>query len=311
MSEDSHSFSHNDNGSADETDVAFAAEAAAQAVEEADAATAHQGAAQGHQQLAMGSSYAQHQQQQRQGQELVICNICGRGEDDRPILRFPPLHHQDDEIYLHVFCGKTASILPNVNRPDMEILSKAGLKNKFGIGPEVNAALARSRCAVLNQQGAKEKQFYLVKEFEAHLAAVKNINIPARQAEPFPPIHYADHMNDMQPHAETLDNFGQDPHDPHLYLDMNPAPVENHFPVHKMISHPIHKEIPHKANAARHDKPGRRSEDISSDSNIYTSDGKVKCGCGGTHLPAGRRSHEMTKRHQKWLEENGMQGTSI
>jgi len=149
----------------------------------------------------------------------VCCRICGRGDEDgRPLLRFIPVEHCpaaaeaspsvqtfSQDICLHIFCGKTASILPSVAKPELEILTKAGLKNKHGIGPEVNAALARTRCAVLataslmmqtglannnnsinnnsattqqqqqqhhmqqlQQLPGKEKQFYLVREFEAH-----------------------------------------------------------------------------------------------------------------------------------------------
>lgn len=123
--------------------------------------------------------------------EPAVCRICGKA-DDRPILRFLPVldyalavmaaapHVQTFhcDIYLHVFCGKTASILSNVNQPELEILTKAGLKNKHGIGPEVNAALSRTRCAILQEEkGTKEKQFYLVREFEANLAVIRHTHI--------------------------------------------------------------------------------------------------------------------------------------
>jgi hypothetical protein len=187
----------------DDFDIAFAAEAAANAVEAADA------------------------EQQRLDESMLRCRICGQGRiEGRPILRFLPVPHDvhaataapsvvsfPQDICLHIFCGKTASILPSVNQPELEILTKAGLKNKHGIGPEVNAALARTRCAVLAQEGAagagaagttntnttgtsgtgtssttstsassasnssKEKQYYLVREFEAHLAAIRHTHI--------------------------------------------------------------------------------------------------------------------------------------
>ena len=116
-----------------------------------------------------------------------ICRICHK-MDDRPVLRFAPVEYDMNvvgaaphvqtfplDICVHVFCGKTASILPNVNQPEYEILTKAGIKNKHGIGGEVNAALSRTRCAILPTDvgHGKEKQFYLVREFEAHLAAVR------------------------------------------------------------------------------------------------------------------------------------------
>lgn len=180
----------------EDDDIAFAAEAAANAVEEADA------------------------EQQRLDQSLLRCRVCGQGvTEGRPLLRFlpmdpalaalttralpqniPPVTTFADDVSLHVFCGKTASILPSVNQPDLEILTKAGLKNKHGIGAEVNAALARTRCAALVTQGSEEttslvtstgagtpsststdnkqgKQYFLVREFEAHLAAIRSTHI--------------------------------------------------------------------------------------------------------------------------------------
>lgn len=166
----------NDAPAGEEDDIAFAAEAAANAVEEADA------------------------EQQRLDQALLRCRICGQGMlEGRPVLRFMPVEHSlaasraapsvrtfTEDICLHIFCGKTASILSNVNRPELEILTKAGLKNKHGIGAEVNAALARTRLAVLvslqdaspqSTSAPKEKQYYLVREFEAHLAAIRCTHI--------------------------------------------------------------------------------------------------------------------------------------
>jgi hypothetical protein len=155
------------NSTAEDDDIAFAAEAAANAVAAADA------------------------EQQRLDESLLSCRICGSGSaEGRPILRFLPVEHDmaaataapsvtsfTEDIALHIFCGKTASILPSVNQPELEILTKAGLKNKHGIGPEVNASLARTRCAILQQDGAKEKHYYLVREFEAHLAAIRHTHI--------------------------------------------------------------------------------------------------------------------------------------
>jgi hypothetical protein len=97
--------------------------------------------------------------------------------DEATTIAAPTVVTFQQDISLHVFCGKTASILPSVNRPDLEILTKAGLKNKHGIGPEVNAAMVRTRCALLSQEGTKEKHYYLVREFEAHLAAIRHTHI--------------------------------------------------------------------------------------------------------------------------------------
>ena len=146
----------------------------------------------------------------------MTCRICGKGsEDGRQLVRFLPVPHDvsaaraapgvitfTEDFCMHVFCGKTASILPNVNRPDLEILAKPGLKNKHGIGPEVNAALARTRCAVTVQPGgsddvsagatmaftsnSRDKQFFLVREFEANLAAIRQTHISYGPGEPAP-----------------------------------------------------------------------------------------------------------------------------
>ncbi len=178
------------NDDLEEDDIAFAAEAAANAVEEADA------------------------EQQRLDQSLLRCRICGQGIiEGRPILRFLPMNPSlatlttqalpptspsiatfPEDICLHIFCGKTASILPTVNQPDMEILTKAGLKNKHGIGAEVNAALARTRCASIvtlnkteetpSSANKQEKQYFLVREFEAHLAAIRSSHTPFLEEPP-------------------------------------------------------------------------------------------------------------------------------
>ena len=130
----------------EDEDIAFAAEAAANAVAAADA------------------------EQQRLDESLLACRICGsRSSKGRPVVRFLPVEHDmaaakaapavqsfTEDIALHIFCGKTASILSAINRPELEILTKAGLKNKHGIGPEVNAALARTRCAILLEEAPKK-----------------------------------------------------------------------------------------------------------------------------------------------------------
>ena len=137
----------------------------------------------------LGGELGNHETNREEEDEMIapprICRICHK-MDDRPVLQFAPVEYEMNvtaaaphvqtfplDIALHVFCGKTASILPNINQPEYEILTKAGIKNKHGIGGEVNAALSRTRCAILHEGAGKEKQFYLVREFEAHLAAVR------------------------------------------------------------------------------------------------------------------------------------------
>ena len=72
---------------------------------------------------------------------MSMCSVCGVA-DDRPLLRFLPDPSRAYatpscclDIALHLFCGKTAAILKE--QPSLEILTKAGLKNKHGIGPEI------------------------------------------------------------------------------------------------------------------------------------------------------------------------------
>ena len=247
------------------------------------------------------------------------CRICGKGgEDGRAMIHFPPMDIDmtvaqvapnvttfTEDLALHVFCGKTASILPNVNMPQYEILSKAGIKNKHGIGTEVNTALARTRVATVTQTGAKEKQFYIVQEFEANLSAVRMAS-------------GTHHVYQQQP---QLPEIAIPPHPHHLYAQPPLPEQQYHHPAETLQAAHIQqmKPAPARAAAGAIHKPGRRREEAwayapQSESNM-TSDGKIKCACGGTHLPTGTakgaaswRSHVMTKRHQKWMEENGLLG---
>jgi hypothetical protein len=126
------------------------------------------------------------------------CLICGQGgvveQKGGPILEFLPDVKDgravNKYIVLHVYCGKTAAILPFINQPSLEISSKIVLKRKHGSGKEVHAALARTRRAspspllllpsssslerVLQQQdnGGEKEYYYLAREFEDHLDAI-------------------------------------------------------------------------------------------------------------------------------------------
>ena len=146
-----------------------------------------------------------------------ICRICHK-MDDRPVIRFAPVEYDMNvvaaaphvqtfplDICVHVFCGKTASILPNVNQPEYEILTKAGIKNKHGIGGEVNAALSRTRCAILPTDvgNVKEKQFYLVREFEAHLAAIRGYIQTNQQQQQHPNRHHQQQLLIHQSHFNS------------------------------------------------------------------------------------------------------------
>jgi len=249
------------------------------------------------------------------------CRVCSKGgEDGRAMIHFPAMEIDvsvaqvapqvttfTEDIIMHVFCGKTASILPNVNMPQYEILSKAGIKNKHGIGTEVNTALARTRCAATAAPGAKEKQFYIVQEFEANLAAVRMVT-------------GTHHGYQQQPQSPEI---AIPPHPHHMYAQ--PPVPEPHYhvsPIDATSLQPQHiKPAPVRSAAGTTvAKPLRRNEDawsyVSNPHEVeMTSDGKVKCACGGTHLPTGTtkgaaswRAHVMTKRHQKWMEENGLLG---
>jgi hypothetical protein len=101
-----------------------------------------------------------------------LCHVCGVGDDGRRLCHFLPNDECPEEIFLHVFCGKTAAILPHVNRPDLEILTKAGVKNKHGTGVSVTLALQRCRSSRVNDPSNREQEYYLSKEFERIYLAV-------------------------------------------------------------------------------------------------------------------------------------------
>jgi len=113
------------------------------------------------------------------------CQICGQNSMDnsRAMVRFLPAGNAKTDVSLHVFCGKIASILPQIAQPHLEILVTAGLKNKHGIGPYVNFALARTRCAVAQGGEADkdprrlDKEYYLVQEFEEHLKSIRGLQL--------------------------------------------------------------------------------------------------------------------------------------
>mmetsp|Transcript_19147 Transcript_19147/g.44650 ORF Transcript_19147/g.44650 Transcript_19147/m.44650 type:complete len:563 (-) Transcript_19147:109-1797(-) len=342
----------------------------------------------------------------------TICRICEQ-DDGRPLLRFLPVPHDistanaapsvvtfTEDLCLHIFCGKTASILPTVNRPDLEILTKAGLKNKHGIGPEVNSALARTRCGgpfdpsqkkdskrhmvkssrpsplntIPHGNSSKEKQYYLVREFEAHLAAIRNtqisftsdynelnVTVGAPPAQPLPP------SPPPPPPPPPVDPYGGDLLDVNMdYVTLSeqapaplpPAPPLPPPPLTIGKPGPGHKLQPIKAHAGHILKPNRPRSSSSlqlsgspqslstphvtsetlllptdptplppradppvpsmiggkAASSEIMPDGKIRCACGGTHLPIdgharGNQSwwyHIATKRHQKWMEEKGL-----
>ena len=111
------------------------------------------------------------------------CRICGKTaeQDTRAMVRFLPAENAPSDISLHIFCGKTATILSHIAKPEYEIILKAGIKTKHGIGDEVDLALSQSRSAIgqggeaENDPRRFEKRYYLVKEFERNLNAIKSV----------------------------------------------------------------------------------------------------------------------------------------
>ena len=309
--------------STEEVTMAMAAEAAAQALSDNDKQTAQ------------------------------LCRICQRGEEDgRAMLRFLGVEHEfntaaaapnvttfTEDFALHVFCGKTANILPHVQRPDLEILTKAGIKNKHGIGPEVNAALAKTRSAAL-EDGRTKKQYFLVREFEAHLAVIRRAHLEEVDFNHADIVH-DNTRNDRVSHAsntvesppssssssssssatDELAGFTpqefDNPHEMDVQLaDLFDGVVPTTQPVeYKVVA-------PHRASRvqAKH-RPTSKASVASSglnsvplqspsptldDVGIDTlPNGKIRCQCGGSHGMGTNswQTHLMTKRHHEWVEQ--------
>jgi hypothetical protein len=254
------------------------------------------------------------QQQQRR------CVVCGV-DNGKPLLHFHPVEHDllvsaaapavtsfTMAISLHVFCGRTASILPHINRPDLEILTKAGLKNKHGIGQDVDGALSRTRCATVptaettTAGHVKEKQFYLVREFEANLAAVRNsfvVHQPPAEMTPLvltncylpmyhavgstaqPPQHLQHHNSVFcHGHVAADDNAMPPQHRQLVAGDLVPSPVPS---------------------------PPRMKRSRSAGASSSSRWPKIRCECGGRYTnPSSLRNHVKTKRHVKWEENRGV-----
>ena len=350
----------------DDDGIAFAAQAAANAFSERDEAVAAQ------QDGPNDTSGIR-----RPTNERLVCRVCGKSaqEDGRPMVRFLPVELDleaahaapsvvtfSQDITLHVFCGKTASILPTVNRPDLEILTKAGLKNKHGIGAEINTALARTRTAVLKQDGAKAKHFFFVREFEAHLAAIRNTSITFASPAPSPLVHSS--LSDLHHQSSLVQQqspvYDISHHHVLSHLEASSSLHSSHDDgspdaSNQGLPRQHHKQLPVRASAGRIEKPGKQrnsgssttfrgtngfglglttdGNDLDGDDHVdsegaygrpaipfgsaLTEDGKkIRCSCGGTHLPPGTpkgaqswRNHVTTRRHQKWMEDNGLLGS--
>jgi hypothetical protein len=105
---------------------------------------------------------------------IEICRVCGK-TDERLSVQFsavfpdpattmaaPHVTTFSEDIFMHIFCGKTAAILDSSKHPELEILTQPGIKNKHGIGVEINSALERTRSAI----GQDNKEYFISKEFE-------------------------------------------------------------------------------------------------------------------------------------------------
>jgi hypothetical protein len=224
-----------------------------------------------------------------------VCQICQRDDQDgRPLLRFLPIDYQQrftEAICLHVFCGKTATILGH--SPHLEILTKAGLKNKHGIGPEVNAALARTRHAVIP---GDPKQYYLVREFETHLSDIRQSN-QQRLVNADWGVHAPSQLQAAIAPDAALFEFHESEENAHADF------IETGLPGDDTMATNAADDLTFARGRKR-----RRSDDTPLLPQVE-SDGKHRCLCGGTYWPtdtpkgqASWRAHLATKRHQKWLE---------
>jgi len=240
------------------------------------------------------------------------CRICGNSStgDSRAMVRFwSEGATATPDISLHVFCGKTASILNS--KPHFEILLKAGLKNKHGIGPDVNFALARTRSAVAQGGEADkdpkrlDKEYYLVKEFEGHLSSIRSLQ-QKRETSITP---------------QLAQMTGQPaPMPAHFFADISPVnPTFNKPTVHKASRNYAMHKYPYKytqgggpqvdwANANARDPLasalafGRDEAHASAyRASDHAANGRVRCRCGGIYNPtkgAGSwKAHVKTKRH--------------
>jgi len=241
------------------------------------------------------------------------CRICGKNStgNSRAMVRFCSEDATaTPDISLHVFCGKTASILNS--QPHFEILLKAGLKNKHGIGPDVNFALARTRSALAQGGEADkdpkrlDKEYYLVKEFEGHLKSIRGL----QQKREISIISQLGHMSGGQPAP---------PMPPHFFTDTNKPTVHKASRNYIMQKHaykysqgggpkvdwanarnPLASALAFGRDEAQHTFAYRASDSAAK--------GRVRCRCGGMYNPTkgsgSWKTHEKTKRHTLWESQS-------
>jgi len=248
---------------------------------------------------------AEHQQLPRS------CLICGKDfmENSRAMVHFLPSESAPSHVSLHVFCGKTASILPQTAQPHLEIMLKAGLKNKHGIGPDVNFALARTRSAVGQGSEAEkdpkrlEKEYYLVKEFEGHLESIRSLqfkrdlSLPPQISQietpvlaPMPPNILAHFLSN----AHTAKAISSKPK-AHK-ASRNSGMMKNPYMYRQEEGLPLGWASCDEALA-----PLDRATDL-------PQHGRVKCPCGGIYNPSkgatSWKAHIKTKRHALWISHS-------
>lgn len=129
-----------------------------------------------------------------------VCCICGTPDQSRRLCHFLPTMEDPTCVIIHLFCGKTAGILPHVNRPDLELLTKANLKNKYGSGVAVTAALQKCRtCRMMD--GSRITEYYIVGEFERVYHQLLMHDNQHQQLQQ--PMMYQD---DQNYHSDDIDN---------------------------------------------------------------------------------------------------------
>jgi len=239
----------------------------------------------------------------------TYCHVC-RVVDDRPLLRFLPdpsrpanngnsanLFRQDD-IALHLFCGKTAAILQS--RPDLEVLTKAGLKNKHGTGREINAALARTRSATMDN-----KEYFLVREFEANLTALTAPTLPRHPffATPSSPIaNDFLHASNDQLYNETLTTTPT----PNSATSASPPTTINS----PTSDDPIIQSLLQSASNTNYLPATTKQTALITEPGDSNKRLKIACPCGGSHFSTNSqagvqsfRAHVASPIHQQWLQE--------
>jgi hypothetical protein len=135
-------------------------------------------------------------------------------------------------------------------------------------------------------EGAKEKTFYIVKEFEAHLRRFENASLDAAAmnaaaidhhvGQPSSPYQQGNHHHSIHPGTPLVDVITGPSGDP--VFDLCIIIHQNHH------HHHATKTVPVKAS---HSYQKRDPWTLPELEVTITSDGKIRCGCGGTRYQNG------------------------